>query len=261
MKPYYETKLGKLYCGDCLEIMPELEENSIDMVLCDPPYGTTACSWDSVIPLELMWLQLMIVIKDKIAIILTASQPFTTVLIASNMDLFKYCWVWEKTIAANFMNAKNKPLQKHEDVVVFSSGTVANCSDRRMPYFPQGLKETNRKWSRPKKYPSEHKMHRESHKLNRVIKYSNYPSSVQKFHNGNNKSVHPTQKPVALMRFLIQTYTNKGDIVLDFTLGSGTTAVACEELKRKWIGIEISEKYCEIAAKRIEKENQQLRLF
>ena len=237
--------------GDCLEEMRRVPDGSVDLVLTDPPYGTTACKWDSIIPLEPMWLQLKRIIKPNGAIVMTASQPSTTTLIASNMKMFKYCWVWEKTVSANFMNAKNRPLTKHEDIVVFSGGTTSNGSKRNMPYFPQDLIEVNQNHSRPRKYPSEHRFVRKSHKLTRVIKYSNYPSSIQKFNNGNNKSAHPTQKPIALMEYLIKTYTNEGEMVLDFTMGSGTTGVACANLKRRFIGIELDGKYFGIAAGRI----------
>ena len=251
MKPYYETELGKLYHGDCLQIMPELEP--VDLVLTDPPYGTTTCSWDSVIPVEQMWEQLKRVIRSNGVVVMTASQPFTTTLISSNMNMFKYCWVWDKKRPSNPMLAKKQCLKVHEDVVVFYGkfGT----------YNPQGIFKTDGK-PRGGVNPSKTELG-----FGRGIKkkykqtVSGYPKSIVSIGSNNIKNVHPTQKPVELMEYLIKTYTNENDAVLDFCIGSGTTAAACERLKRKWIGIEIEEKYCEIAAKRIEAERKQLKLF
>jgi site-specific DNA-methyltransferase (adenine-specific) len=241
--------------GDCLQVLPRLEENSIDMVLCDPPYGTTACKWDSIIPLEPMWAQLKRVIKLNGAIVMTASQPFTTTLIASNMGMFKYCWVWEKSKGLNFVQAKNMPIKFHEDVVVFSEGKTIHKSQssNRMPYNPQGLVKIDKPWSRPKRYENGHKFSRKSHKLNRVIEYGNYPRSTIKFGNSasSDRGLHPTQKPVALMEYLVKTYTHEDETVLDFAMGSGTTGVACERLGRKFVGIESDKKYFETAKGRL----------
>ena len=251
MKPYYETKLGKLYHGDCLEIMPQLEP--VDLVLTDPPYGTTACSWDIVIPLEPMWEQLKRIIKKNGAVVLFGNQPFTTVLISSNMEMYKYDWIWEKIKAGNFIQAKNNPLKLHENICVFSNGVVIHKgqSTKRMPYNPIGVKDVAKKWHRPKIYDSEHNYKRPSHTTDRIINQECFPNSIIKINSIHNPP-HPTQKPVELMEYLIKTYSNEEQTVLDFAIGSGTTAIACERLKRKWIGIEIEEKYCEIAAKRIE---------
>lgn len=243
--------------GDCLEMMKDIPDGSVDLVLTDPPYGTTACKWDAVIPFEPMWVQLRRVIKPNGAIVLTASQPFTTALIASNYEMFKYCWVWEKSKGSNFTHAKNMPIKFHEDVCVFSNapiGHVVQLGERRMKYNPQDLVRVDKKWSRPKKYDTEHGLVRDSHKLERVIEFENYPTSIVKFGNSDNRErgLHPTQKPVALMEYMIKTYTNEGDTVLDFTMGSGTTGVACKNLNRKFIGIEKDDKYFEIARERIE---------
>ena len=257
MKPYYEHNGITIYHGDCLEIMPDIPDGSIDMVLADPPYGMTACAWDSIIPLEPMWEHLKRVIKPNGAIVLTASQPFTTTLISSNMGMFKYCWVWRKSRPAGFVNAKLKPLKDLEDVIVFSTGTTANRSMNNMPYFPQGLKKTDKKWKRPRKYGSGKGVNptRNSHVLERVIEYEGYPRQVLDYKMHNGKQSHPTQKPVALMEYLIKTYTNEGETVLDFAMGSGTTLVAAKVLGRNAIGIEIEEKYCEIGATRIAQES------
>ena len=255
IKPYFETKLGKLYHGDCLEIMPELEP--VDLVLTDPPYGTIACEWDSVIQIEPMWKQLKRIIREggNGAIVLMSAQPFTSVLISSNLTMFKYEWVWEKTRASGFINCKNRPISKHENICVFSLGTVANKSKRLMKYNPQGLiyAPYHKKRLQPMTAkPGGFLGMRPSHVAEYDVEYINYPKSVIKVANPNTGLLHPTQKPVVLMEYLIKTYSNKNETVLDFCVGSGTTAIACERLNRKWIGIEIEEKYCEIAVKRIE---------
>ena len=228
--------------GDCLERMKEIPDGSVDMVLTDPPYGTTACKWDTVIDLPLMWEQLKRVIKPNGAIVMTACQPFTSALVMSNPEMFKYCWVWEKSLFTNFAMVKKQPAKKHEDIVVFYN--------KQPVFYPQmvkGTPYTDKERSRtfgvindamPKK---------------KAIKNTGtrYPSSVQKFSNGNNGNIHPTQKPVALMEYLIRTYTNEGETVLDFTMGSGTTGVAAKNLGRKFIGIELDQGYFDIAVKRI----------
>ena len=242
--------------GDCLKEMKGIPDGSIDMVLTDPPYGTTACKWDKIIPLEPMWEQLKRVIKPNGAIVMTASQPFTSTLIASNMKMFKYCWVWEKTRPSGFVHAKNAPLKAHEDIVVFSGGAVnhSTCTNNRMPYYPQGLvpygKETYRP-HRDKKF-AEHIGHRPSHKKTIFQEFTNYPRTVLRFPNPNRGNIHPTQKPVALMEYLIRTYTNPGETVLDFAMGSGTTGVACANLNRGFAGIEMDMNYFNIAQTRIE---------
>ena len=243
IKPYYETELGKLYHGDCLEIMPELEP--VDLVLTDPPYGVTGCKWDSVIPLDLMWKNIMQIIKAEGAIVMTAGQPFTTTLISSNIKNFKYCWVWDKVKPSGFQIVKYRPLMRHEDVVVFGSSKTT--------YNPEMVKRRKSVSGHPSSRSESNPLTNYDGKLRYYSEKG--PQSILIFAKGTDgKYVHPTQKPVALMGYLIKTYTNEGEIVLDFCIGSGTTAIACEQLNRRWIGIEIEEKYCEIAAKRIEKE-------
>ena len=244
--------IANLIHGDCLEEMAKIPSGSVDMVLTDPPYGTTACKWDSIIPLEPMWEQLKRVIKPNGAIVMTASQPFTTTLISSNMKMFKYCWVWDKVSKSDHFNAKNKPLKQHEDVVVFSEGTTANKSPRKMQYFPLGVKAGNRENNQNRRAAGYMGKARPSHKKNHVYHGSGYPSSIVRFSNANRTGVvHPTQKPVALMEYLIKTYTNEGETVLDFTMGSGTTGVACKNLGRNFIGIEKDDEYFGIASERI----------
>ena len=240
--------------GDCLERMKEIPSGSVEMILTDPPYGTTACKWDSIIPLEPMWEQLKRIIKPNGAIVMTASQPFTTILIASNMKMFKYCWVWEKNNASGFAQSKNKPMTKHEDVVVFSTGVTvhANQTKNRMPYYPQGLIEINKEVSGATGSRGAGGMQsRPSHKSRIIQTHTNYPSSVLKISRPS-KTIHPTQKPADLMEYLIKTYTKEDETVLDFTMGSGTTGVAAKNLNRKFIGIEMDDNYFEIAKKRIE---------
>ena len=244
----------RLWQGDCLEEMKRIADGSVDMVLTDPPYGTTACKWDSIIPLEPMWEQLKRVIKPKGAIVMTASQPFTTTLIASNMKMFKYCWVWEKNRVTGFANAKKQPLRCVEDVVVFYS--------KPPTYNPQGLKRINKKVKNGKSVggntlrtdveDSANKGSLRTEGNEYVQEFTGYPKQTLNVKSVN-KTVHPTQKPVALMEYLIKTYTNEGETVLDFTMGSGTCGCACANLSRKFIGIEMNEGYFEIARERINK--------
>jgi len=244
-----------LMLGDCLERMKEIESGSVDMILTDPPYGTTACKWDSIIPLEPMWEQLKRIIKPNGAIVMTASQPFTSILVCSNLKMFKYEWVWEKAVGSNFATLKYQPMKEHESVLVFSK-TKHN-------YYPimQERKGTQKgvspDYTNTKSESSDKKGEATgSIKRNRDgKKYGELrnPSSVQFFNNriSADRGFHPTQKPVALMEYLIKTYTNEGDTVLDFTAGSFTTGVACVNLNRKFIGIEMDRDYFDIGVNRI----------
>ena len=243
-----------LYQGDCLEQMQlMIPDESIDLILTDPPYGTTACKWDSIIPLEPMWEQLKRIIKSNGAIVMTASQPFTTTLITSNMDMFKYCWVWEKARPSGFAQAKNKPLSNHEDILVFSNGVTVHKSQskNRMIYNPQRLVRINKEVKNNSKSFEKDSVfsNRKNAKDCYIQEFTNYPKTTLKFK--NEVGFHPTQKPVALMEYLIKTYTNPDEVVLDFTMGSGTTGVACDNVGRHFIGIEQDEKYFKIASERI----------
>lgn len=249
-------ELDSIYCGDCLEIMKKIDDKSIDMILCDLPYGITAYKWDTTISFELLWKQYERIIKDNGAIILTSSQPFTTYLIMSNIDLYKYGWIWLKSKGCNFVHAKNMPIKFHEDICVFSKASIGHKSQlgiRRMKYNPQGLVKVDRVWKRPRKYESGHKIKRNSHKLERVIEFGNYPTSILRFSNSDNRQrgLHPTQKPIALFEYLIKTYTDQGDLVLDNCAGSGTTGVACLKINRNFILIEKEEEYCKVICKRL----------
>lgn len=250
IKEYYKTDNGTLYHGDCLKIMPKFKQK-FDMVLTDPPYGTTACKWDSIIPLEPMWKQLKKLIKPNGAIAMTASQPFTTTLISSNIKIFRYCWIWEKTLFTNFALVKKQPAKKHEDVCIFYY--------KQPTYNPQ--METGKPYTDKKRSRTMGVLNNALPMKKEIINTgTRYPSSVQKFSNGNNNSLHPTQKPIALMEYLIKTYTNENETILDFTSGSGTTGIACERTNRKWIMIEKEEKHCEITVKRIKREVSQRKL-
>lgn len=244
------TLLNKVTQGDCLEVMREIADKSVDMILCDLPYGTTACKWDTVIPFEPLWAEYERIIKDNGAIVLTASQPFTSTLVSSKLSLFKYEWIWEKSRTVGFLNAKNAPLKKHESVLVFSKGVTANGSKRNMKYFPQGLVEVNEVRKSVKQSGDNIVGIRPSRSGDYVAKYRGYPTSILRVNN-EPKQVHPTQKPVALFEYLIRTYTNEGEVVLDNCLGSGTTAVAAINTGRQFIGIEREQEYVDIANKRI----------
>jgi site-specific DNA-methyltransferase (adenine-specific) len=229
----------KLIKGDCLDAMASLDDGSIDLVLTDPPYGTTACKWDSVIPLEPMWEQLKRVTKKNGAIVLFGAQPFTSALVMSNPKMFKYEWVWDKVSPTGHLNAKKRPMKKLENVLVFAQSTPV--------YYPQGLVWNPRKKSR--KTTTQGSNCYGKHGGDNIATWQGYPTERIEIKNEN--GLHPTQKPVALVEYLIKTYTNEGETVLDFTMGSGTTGVACGNLNREFIGIELDKTYYVIAEKRI----------
>lgn len=233
--------------GDCLERMKEIPDSSVDMILTDPPYGTTACKWDFIIPLEPMWEQLKRVIKPNGAIVMTCANPFTSVLLTSNLGMFKYSLVWEKSRVSHFAQAPYRFLTTHEDILVFSNGGTAKNAKCRMVYNPQGLKNCNKVCK-----GKGHSDHRPSTVTQKdyVQTKTGYPKSILKF-NSDNATDHPTQKPVALMEYLIKTYTNENETVLDFTMGSGSTGVACVNTNRQFIGIELDEDYFRVAKDRI----------
>jgi site-specific DNA-methyltransferase (adenine-specific) len=241
--------------GDCLEKMKDIPDGSIDMILCDLPYGTTACKWDTIIHFELLWEQYKRIIKLNHAVVLFGQEPFSSFLRISNIEWFKYDFYWRKSRPSGFTNSKLKPLKDIEAISIFSSGTTANKSSRNMPYFPQGLIRVDKQWSRPKHYMEGDKgvnPARDSHKLDRLIEYEGYPRQVLDYSNSNNVVMHPTQKPVALMEYLIKTYTNESETVLDNCAGSGTTGVACKNLNRNYILIEKEPQYIDIIKKRLE---------
>ena len=231
----------QLLFGECLDKLTEIPDGSVDMIMADLPYGTTACKWDSIIPLEPLWKELKRVTKENSAMVFTAQQPFTTALAASNLTDFRYEWIWEKPQGTNPMNAKIMPLKSHENILVFY---------RKKPlYNPQMWYSTpytgfsSNKSKIGEVYGSAKSKHRNNPEGSR------YPKTILKFK--QEKGFHPTQKPVSLMEYLIKTYTNEEDTVLDPTMGSGTTGVACVNTNRNFIGIERDEKYYNISKKRI----------
>lgn len=256
-------EINRIYCADCLDLMKEMEDNSVDMILCDDlPYGTTQCKWDTIIPFAPLWEQYWRVTKENAAIVLTSQQPFTTDLINSCRLQFRYEIIWEKTMKMGFFNANKMPLRAHENILVYYKSLPK--------YNPikSTIKENYRKRKREKDRYSGYSSIGECNDF-----YENtgerYPTSIIKFSNwngalfGNNSKAtkHPTQKPVALFEYLIKTYTNIGDLVLDNCIGSGTTAVACINTGRQFIGIEKDKDYFEIAQRRIKDAQEQTRLF
>ena len=245
----------QLIKGDCLVEMQNIPDKSIDMILCDLPYGTTACKWDTIIPFEPLWAQYKRIIKDNGAIILMCGEPFTSQLVNSNLPMFKYKWIWDKKFAGNFVTANKRPLNTFEEIVVFYNNQPT--------YNPQKTKRdkpiTSGKRCHPRNrtgtdenvtYEAEKKTYDDKHPTTII----SIPREIGK------GTSHPTEKPIDLMEYLIKTYTNKGDTVLDNTMGSGTTGVACKNLNRNFIGIEMDDKYFEIASKRIGEALSDLKL-
>lgn len=245
MKPFYENEHGKLFNADCLEVMAKGKDKSVDMILCDLPYGTTDCKWDVVIPFDKLWEQYERIIKDNGAIVLFGSQPFTSLLISSNIKLFRYSLIWEKEQATNFIFIKNQFGKIHEDISVFY---------KKQPiYNPQMITGMKPSKTGSKNNITSHELRGGTAK--REGSTDRYPCSILKFNRDRNK-LHPTQKPILLCEYLVKTYTNEGDLVLDNCAGSGTTAVACEKLNRKWILIEKETKYCETIVNRLCKNEE-----
>lgn len=232
-----------LYRGDCLIEMDRIADKSVDAVICDPPYQITSCAWDTMIPFEPMWKQIKRVVKDRAAVVLFGSEPFSSLLRVSNLDWYKYDWVWKKTRPMGFLHAKNAPLAIHENISVFSPGSVAhiNMNESRMTYSPQ--MENGEPYKKFNKVESKHKWggigRPSNHDYTLINCGTRYPVTVLEFSNHNDNNSHPTQKPQLLLEYLVKTYTNEGDTVLDFTMGSGTTGAACGRLNRNFIGIEI----------------------
>ena len=231
-----------LFQGDCLDIMPLIPDKSVQLILADLPYGTTACKWDSIIDLDMLWEQYKRIIKDNGAIVLTAPQPFTTKLISSNYEMFRYEWIWEKTLFSNFALVKKQPAKLHENILVFY---------KKQPIYNPQMQEGKPYTDKPRKRTMG--VIGDAIGMKKAIenKGERYPSSVQKYSNGNNGTQHPTQKPLELMKYLISTYSNENDMVLDNTMGSGTTCLAAKELNRKFIGIEKEPKYYDLAVARV----------
>ena len=226
--------------GDCLELMKDIPDGSIDMILCDLPYGTTACKWDTVIPFEPLWEQYERIIKDSGAIVLTSMQPFASALTMSNIKLFKYEWIWNKSKATGFLNAKKQPLRSHENVLVFYK--------KQPTYNPQMVK--GELHHRGQKAQSKQTTVYGNFSFDLYYSDEYYPQTVR-FFNVQERAIHPTQKPVALFEYLIKTYTNEGETVLDNCAGSGTTAIACINTNRKYICMEKDETYYKLMCERV----------
>jgi len=244
-EPFYQSGGISLYHGDCLEVMPQLAAQSFDAIITDVPYGTTACAWDSPIPFMPMWACLKRLARPRAAIVLFGSQPFTSALVMSNFGLFKYELIWEKDKATGNLSANKAPMKAHENILVFSL-TSPN-------YYPQkttGYRPSN-KSSKTKQAGN---VYREYLMGQGGGDTDRYPRTVQQFNTVNSAHgyLHPTQKPLALLEYLIRTYTNEGDTILDFTSGSGTTLRAAKNLKRRAVGIEQDRHYCEVTVNRLE---------
>jgi len=235
---------SELYQGDCLDLMPNIPSGSIDMILADPPYGTTACKWDSIIPLDRMWEQLKRIIKHNGAIVLFAQTPFDKVLGASNLPMSRYEWIWEKGNATGFLNAHRAPLKAHENILVFYS--------KEPTYNPQKTKGHQRKVA--KRHSQKSECYNKNFKTSEYDSTERYPRSVLKFSSDKQLgNYHPTQKPVKLMKYLTKTYTKPGETVLDFCMGGGTTGVACRDLDRDFIGMELDPVHFKTSKDRIYK--------
>lgn len=246
----------KLICGDCLEKMKEIPDNSIDLILCDLPYGITNCDFDKVIQFAPLWKQYKRIITDIGAIVLFGSEPFSTYLRMSNINMYKYDFIWIKKHPTGFLNCNHRPLKNIEDILVFSRGGASTTSNYNMIYNPQDLVEVNAIHKQNAINNNNHKFSVDNKPRNYIRKYTNYPRQTLYF-DRDLPNVHPTQKPVALLEYLIKTYTNEGMTVLDNCMGSGSTGIACINTNRKFIGIEKDEKYFEIAKNRIENHKKE----
>ena len=243
-------EIDRIYLGDCLELMNDITDKSIDCVICDLPYGTTQNKWDIVIPLDTLWKEYKRIVKPNGAIVLTSQGIFTANLIVSNLKMFKYKWVWEKSKSTNFLNAKKQPLRKHEDVCVFYvKQPVYNPQMIEGEPYDKGMRKDQLSGS----YGDFHSVHVQSDGMR-------YPTDIIYFKTSESegKVIHPTQKPVELIRYLIRTYTNEGDLILDNCIGSGTTAIAAIKEKRHFIGMELNKEYYDIACERIKKEQEEI---
>ena len=243
-----DVSRSTLFWADCFDVFPFIADKSVDAVIADLPYGTTACKWDSILPLDKLWKEYNRIIKPKGAIILTASQPFTTTLIQSNKNNFAFSWVWDKKFGANFVQAKRQPIKVHEDVLIFTNGGMQpnyypQMIKRDKPIKKGGNKQSDAipiaRTENAKLFGEQRKQYNEKH-----------PTSIIQFDVRKGRGLHPTQKPLELMEYLIKTYTNEGDMVLDNTMGSGTTGLACLKTNRQFIGIEKEKQYYDVAVRR-----------
>ena len=244
----------ELYNADCFDVMPMIADKSIDCIIADLPYGTTACKWDSILPFDKLWEQYKRIIKDNGAIVLFGSEPFSSYLRMSNIEMYRYDWVWNKQRAFGYLEAKNKPMKIHEIISIFSIGKSSNGCLNRLEYNPQGLIQINKKRKNSTDTDNLGKRPSRPQGKETIQEYTNYPNTILNYSLDSNK-LHPTQKPVTLLEYLIKTYTNENELILDNTMGSGTTGVACQNTNRKFIGIEKETNYFDIAVKRIKDNN------
>lgn len=244
-----------IYNEECLEGMKKILDNSIDLIICDLPYGTTACSWDSVIPFDKLWEQYNRVKKETAPVVLFGAEPFSTVLRMSNLKDYKYDWYWEKNIATGFAFAKYQPMRSMETISVFYK--------KSCPYFPQGVYEVKNKKKKIRKVPENETVVDDKTLSNKeyISELTGYPNNILRFPKETKGVFHPTQKPVALLEYLIKTYTKEGALVLDNCMGSGTTAIACLNTDRKFIGFEMNKEYYSKSLDRIKNNVTQLDLF
>jgi site-specific DNA-methyltransferase (adenine-specific) len=253
------TLVGRsaLYNADCFDVFPFIEDKSIDAIICDLPYGTTACKWDSILPLDKLWKEYERIIKDDGAIILFGSEPFSSLLRISKLDLFKYDWIWVKNTSSNFLQANYQPIKRHENILVFSKSNASfTKKNNKMKYFPI-LNENEKVYSERQNQSIEVGLNAWKDRMSNNYEFKRnknkgtFPKSVIEFAGKIVNKNHPTEKPLELMEYLIKTYTNEGETVLDNCMGSGTTGVACKQLNRQFIGIEKETNYYNIAVKRI----------
>ena len=260
------TYLNEIIQGDCLEVMKDIPDGSVDMVLCDLPYGTTNCNWDAIIPFEQLWIQYERIIKDNGAIVLTATQPFSSALVMSNPKLFKYEWIWDRVVTGHPLNAKRQPLRRHESILVFYK--KQSTYNPQMEYVGEEVakerfKKASKKESKQTEITNEYKQLTRDDIDVKTLQYK-YPTGILTF-NARSKEcnsvhrIHPTQKPIDLFEYLIRTYTNEGEVVLDNCIGSGTTAVAAINTGRQFIGIEQEPEYVEIARQRISEAYEEIK--
>lgn len=252
-------EINKVYNQDCLEGMKNIDNESIDMILCDLPFQTTKNKWDIIIPFDKLWEQYKRIIKKNGAIVLTAQTPFDKILGCSNLEMLKYEMIWKKSKPTGFLNSKYAPLKEHENILVFSkSATSSNQNGMNIKYNPQGLIKIESKITKKSSY-NESKNYGGFSNKEYLVEYTNYPRSILEFESVT-KTIHPTQKPIALFEYLIKTYTNENDLVLDNCLGSGTTALACQNTNRNFIGYELDKDYFKIIEDRVEKNRKKLEI-
>jgi len=259
-------EINKIYFGDCIEVMKEIDEKSIDMILCDLPYGTTACKWDTIIPFDLLWKQYQRIIKDVGVIVLTGSEPFSSHLRLSNLKWYRYDWVWNKIRGANIFNLTNRPFKTHENIMIFSPQARFTFNPQRIPRTEKSLKRDPAGKAVCREFKNKEQLQHYGAKRKKFFTLSSdglkHPDDIITFNvieNNRYKLKHPTKKPVKLFEYLIKTYTKENDLVLDNCAGSGTTGIACINLNRQYILIENNKEYFQLAENRIDNHlNQNL---